>query len=60
MTKQEYIGAFLDGYFSGKKLEYGFAYLDQLEKAEQLAKNQYKKYEKQFAEKNNLQNKKII
>jgi hypothetical protein len=60
MTKKEYIGAFLDGYFSNKNIEYGFVYFNHLEKAEELAKKQYEKYEKQFAEKNNLQNKKII
>lgn len=60
MTKQEYIGAFLDGYFSDKELDYGLAYLHQLERAEKLAKKQYKKYEKQFAKENNLQNKKTI
>lgn len=47
MTKQEYVGAFLDGYFLDKELDYGFAYLHQLEIAEKLAKKKWKQYKKQ-------------
>ena len=39
--KQKYIGAFLDGYFSDKKLsEYNFDYLRLLEEATKKAKNE--------------------
>lgn len=44
--KQKYIGAFLDGYFSDKKLEYGFQYFANLDKAEKLAKKKWKQYSK--------------
>ena len=45
--KQKYIGAFLDGYFSDKKLEYGFSYFNELNKATKKAKKKYKQYKKQ-------------
>lgn len=45
--KQKYIGAYLDGYFSDKKIEYGFAYFDHLEKATKKAKKKWKQYKKQ-------------
>lgn len=44
--KQKYIGAYLDGYFSDKKIEYGFAYFNELEKATRKAKKKYKQYKK--------------
>ena len=40
--KQKYIGAFLDGYFSDKKIQYGFFYFEELEKANKKAKKKYK------------------
>ena len=43
IEKQKYIGAYLDEYFSDKKLEYGFAYFYELKKAKKKYK-QYKKY----------------
>ena len=45
--KQKYIGAYLDGYFSDKKLEYGLVYFNQLEKATKKAKKKFKQYKKQ-------------
>ena len=43
--KEKYIGAFLDGYFSDKEfINYGFAYFNEIEKAEKLAKNKWKQY----------------
>lgn len=45
--KQKYIGAFLDGYFSDKKLEYGFQYFAHLKEAEKLANKRWKQYNKQ-------------
>ena len=47
MSKKEYIGAFLDGYFSDKFLNYGFVYFNELEKAENLAIKKWKEYKKQ-------------
>ena len=44
--KQKYIGAYLDGYFSDKKLEYGLAYFNALEKATKKANKKYKQYKK--------------
>lgn len=46
-AKQKYIWAFLDGYFYDKKLDYGFEYFNELEKAEKLANKKWKKYKKQ-------------
>lgn len=45
--KQKYIGAYLDGYFSDKKLEYGFEYFNELERATKRAKKSFKRYTKQ-------------
>jgi hypothetical protein len=46
--KQEYITAFLDGYFADKKFsEYGMAYISELEIATKLAKKKWKQYKKQ-------------
>ena len=45
--KQKYIGAFLDGYFSVNKTEYGFNYFTGLENATDLAKKKWKEYKKQ-------------
>lgn len=48
MTKQNYIGAFLDGYFSAKKkMDYGFAYFAALEKATKIAEQKWKEYKNQ-------------
>lgn len=47
MTKKQYIGAFLDGYFSDKKMHYGFNYFFMLEKAEKQAEKNWKLYKKQ-------------
>lgn len=44
--KQKYIDAYLDGYFSDKKIEYGFAYFNKLEKATLKAEKKYKQYKK--------------
>ena len=45
--KEKYIGAFLDGYFSDKLLNYGFTYFNEVENATKLAKNKWKQYKKQ-------------
>jgi hypothetical protein len=45
--KHKYIGAFLDGYFSDKKVNYGFEYFNELAKANKLAKSKWKQYKKQ-------------
>lgn len=46
--KQEYIGAFLDGYFVDKKFpEYNFYYIRALEDAEKKAKKKWKQHKKQ-------------
>lgn len=47
MTKKEYIGAFLDGYFAENKVEYGMSYFSILANAEELAEKKWKKYKKQ-------------
>ena len=47
MTKKEYIGAFLDGYFSDKQVPYGFEYFSMLEEAEKQSKKKWKLYKKQ-------------
>ena len=44
MTKKEYIGAYLDGYFSDKKISYGFKYFKMLEEAEEKAEKKWKLY----------------
>lgn len=45
--KQEYILAFLDGYFETSNLPYGMRYFAELEKAEKLAKKKWKQYKSQ-------------
>lgn len=46
--KQEYIGAFLDGYFSDKEvLEFGMHYHSMLRNATDLAEKKWKHYKKQ-------------
>lgn len=46
--KQEYIGAFLDGYFVYKKFpEYNFDYIRVLEDASKKAEKKWKQYKKQ-------------
>lgn len=47
MTKKEYIGAFLDGYFSDKEINYGFSYFNHILKAEKLANKKWKQYKNQ-------------
>jgi hypothetical protein len=47
MTKEQYIGAYLDGYFSDKEVPYGFKYFSMLEKAEKQAEKKWKLYKKQ-------------
>jgi len=44
--KDKYIGAFLDGYFSDKKVKYGFKYFNMLDSATKEAEKRYKKYKK--------------
>lgn len=46
MKKQEYIGAFLDGYFAENKVEYGMLYFSILDNATKLAKKKWKQYKK--------------
>ena len=41
--KQKYIGAFLDGYFHDKELDYNLLYFKIRDKAEKLAKKKWKK-----------------
>ena len=48
MTKKEYIGAFLDGYFAENKIEYGMNYFSILANAEELAKKKWKQYKQQI------------
>ena len=45
--KQKYIGAFLDGYFSDKKVEFGMQYYSMLNNAIDIAEKKWKKYKKQ-------------
>lgn len=45
--KQKYIGAFLDGYFADKKIEFGMQYYSMLNNAIDIAKKKWKKYKKQ-------------
>ena len=55
--KQKYIGAFLDGYFSDKKVEFGMQYYSMLNNAIDIAEKKWKQYKKQNICKSN---KKII
>ncbi len=45
--KQKYIGAFLDGYFSDKNFDYGFAFFTHRKYAEKQAEKKWKQYKKQ-------------
>ena len=45
--KQKYIGAFLDGYFFDKKVEFGMQYYSMLNNAIDIAEKKWKKYKKQ-------------
>jgi hypothetical protein len=45
--KEKYIGAFLDGYFFDKKVEFGMQYYSMLDNATDLAKKKWKQYKKQ-------------
>jgi hypothetical protein len=45
--KQKYIGAFLDGYFSDKKVEFGMQYYSMLNNAINIAEKKWKQYKKQ-------------
>ena len=42
MTKKKYIDAYLDGYFSDKKIHYGFKYFKMLEEAEEKSEKKIK------------------
>lgn len=42
--KQKYIGAYLDGYFSDKKVEFGMQYYSMLDNAIDTAEKKLKKY----------------
>jgi hypothetical protein len=46
MKKQDYINAFLDGYFSDKKVKYGLKYYAILNEAIKIAKKKWKQYNK--------------
>jgi hypothetical protein len=45
--KQKYIGGYLDGYFSDKKVPFGMQYYSMLENAITQAEKKWKKYKKQ-------------
>jgi len=45
--KQKYIDAFVDGYFSDKKVEFGMQYYSMLNNAISTAKKKCKQYKKQ-------------
>lgn len=45
--KQKYIAAFLEGYFSDKKVEFGMQYYSMLSNAIDIAGNMWKQYKKQ-------------
>ena len=45
--KQKYIGSFLDGYFSDKKVEFGMQYYSILNNAIDIAEKKWKQYKKQ-------------
>lgn len=45
--KQKYIGAFLDGYFADKNMDYGMWYFSVLNNALDLANKKWKQYKKQ-------------
>lgn len=47
MTKEQYIGAYLDGYFSDKEVPYASKYFSMLKKAEKEAERKWKFYKKQ-------------
>lgn len=51
MVKRDYIGAFLDGYFSVNKTVFGFNYFTELEKATDLANKKWREYKKQLKNK---------
>jgi hypothetical protein len=44
--KQEYIGAFLDGYFLDKKIEFGMQYYSMLNNVIDIAEKKWKQYKK--------------
>ena len=46
--KDKYIGAYLDGYFSDKNLDYGIKYISLLEQAIIEAEIKYKDYKKKI------------
>jgi hypothetical protein len=54
MTKKEYIGAYLDGYFSDKKLDFGINYYSILNDAIDTAEKKWKKYQKLEFPKQNI------
>lgn len=45
-AKQKYIAAFLDGYFSDRKVEFGLQYYSMLHDATDKAKKNWKGYKK--------------
>ncbi len=52
MTKKQYIGAFLDGYFADKNSAYGFQYFTELERAQNLANLKWEQFKNQNLTKN--------
>jgi hypothetical protein len=46
MKKHDYINAFLDGYFSDKKVKLGAEYYSMLNEAINIAKKKWKHYKK--------------
>jgi hypothetical protein len=46
MKKHDYINAFLDGYFSDKKVKFGAEYYSMLNEATDIAKKKWKHYKK--------------
>jgi len=53
-AKDKYIGAYLDGYFSDKDLEYGMKYISMLNNAITEAEIKYKEYGKNLRQINKL------
>ena len=51
--KQKYIGAFLDGYFSDKEVEFGMQYYSMLNNAIDIAEKKWKKIKNRNYEKKN-------
>ena len=47
MKKQDYINAFLEGYFENNKLKYGMPYISKLNNAVDKAEKKWKQFKKQ-------------